>query len=306
LRKDEANLHKLLGSEPALRKQAGKELDEDGKKFGDGRRTLIETAERAAVEAKVIDEPVTVVISDKGFVRARQGHGHDATQMSFKPGDALYGAYECRTVDQLVALGSNGRVYSVPVALLPAARGDGAPVTSMIELDAGTRLVAYVAGAPSQPLLLATSAGFGFACVIENMLSRQKGGKQFITVEQGAVPLRPALVDPATDDRIVCLSEKGRLLTFAASEIKQQSGGGRGVTLMGLDEGEKMLAAVSCGKLGVVVTGLKGTSGKPTEVPLGGRALAAHEGSRARKGTLVQPKLKEPSLRKLLPLPVAT
>jgi topoisomerase-4 subunit A len=75
---------------------------------------------------------------------------------------------------------------------------------------------------------------------------------------------------------------------------------------MGLDEGEKMLAAVSCGKLGVVVTGLKGTSGKPTEVPLGGRALAAHEGSRARKGTLVQPKLKEPGLRKLLPPPVAT
>jgi topoisomerase-4 subunit A len=301
LRKDEASLQKLLGSETALRKQAGKEFDEDAKKFGDDRRTLIEAAERAAVEAKVIDEPVTVVISEKGFVRARQGHGHDATQMSFRAGDALYGAYECRTVDHLIALGSNGRVYTVSVAQLPSARGDGAPVTSMIELEAGTRLVAYAAGAASQPLLLSTSAGFGFACSIENMLSRQKGGKQFVTVEEGAVPLRPALVDPATDDRIVCLSEKGRLLTFAAGEIKQQPGGGRGVTLMGLDAGENMLAAVTCGKLGVAVAGLKGTAGKPTEVVLAGKDLLAHEASRARKGTLVQPKLKEPSLRKVMP-----
>jgi topoisomerase-4 subunit A len=300
LRKDEASLQKLLGSEPALRKQVGKEFDEDAKKFGDDRRTLIEAAERAAVEAKVIDEPVTVVISEKGFVRARQGHGHDATQLSFRAGDALYGAFECRTVDHLVALGSSGRVYTVSVAQLPSARGDGAPVTSMIELEAGTRLVAYVAGPANQPLLLSTSAGFGFACAIENMLSRQKGGKQFITVEEGAVPLRPAFMDPA-DDRIVCLSEKGRLLSFPTSEVKQQPGGGRGVTLMGLDDGEKMLAAVSCSKLGVAVAGLKGTTGKPTEIALVGKDLKAHDGSRARKGTLVQPKLKEPSLRKLLP-----
>ncbi|MFN9480908.1 MAG: DNA gyrase C-terminal beta-propeller domain-containing protein, partial [Betaproteobacteria bacterium] len=129
---------------------------------------------------------------------------------------------------------------------------------------------------------------------------RQKGGKQFITVEEGAVPLRPALMDPA-DDRIVCLSEKGRLLSFPASEVKQQPGGGRGVTLMGLDDGEKMLAAVSCGKLGVAVAGLKGTTGKPTEITLAGKDLKAHDGSRARKGALVQPKLKEPSLRKVLP-----
>lgn len=300
LRKDETSLQKLLGSEPALRKQVGKEFDEDAKKFGDDRRTLLEAAERAAVEAKVIDEPVTVVISEKGFVRARQGHGHDATQMSFRAGDTLYGAYECRTVDHLLALGANGRVYTVSVAQLPSARGDGAPVTSMIELDAGTRLVAYVAGAASQRLLLSTSAGFGFACAIENMLSRQKGGKQFIAVEQGAVPLRPAFIDPA-DDRIVCLSERGRLLSFPVREIKQQPGGGRGVTLMGLDEGEKMLAAISCGKLGVAVAGLKGTTGKPTEITLAGKDLQAHDAGRARKGTLVQPRLREPSLRKVLP-----
>jgi topoisomerase-4 subunit A len=301
LRKDEASLQKLLGSKGALRKQVSKEFDEDAKKFGslekDPRRTLLQAAERAMVETKVLDEPVTVIVSEKGFARARSGHGHDATQMSFKAGDALYGAWECRTVDHLVAIGSNGRVYTVPVAQLPSARGDGAPVTSMIELESGTKLVGYVTGAPSTPLLLATSAGYGFACTIDNLLSRQKAGKQFITVDEGAVPLRPAVVDPDTDDRIACLSEKGRLLVFPAAEIKAQAAGGRGVTLMGLDDGEKLVDAIVCGKAGVIVTALN-RAGKPVENAVDGAEFKSHEGSRARKGTLLKGKLKDARLRK--------
>jgi topoisomerase IV subunit A len=300
LRKDEASLQKLLGSESALRRQVGREFDEDAKKFGDGRRTLLQAAERAVVETKVLDEPVTVIVSEKGFARARSGHGHDATQMSFKAGDALYGAWECRTVDHLVAIGSNGRVYTVPVAQLPSARGDGAPVTSMIELESGTRLVGYVAGAASTPLLLATSAGYGFACTIDNLLSRQKGGKQFITVDEGAQPLRPAVVDPAVDDRIACLSEKGRLLVFAAAEIKAQAAGGRGVILMGLDDGETLVDAIACGKAGVIVTGLN-RAGKPVQNDVDGAEFKSHEGSRARKGTLLKGKLKDARLKKPAP-----
>ncbi len=297
LRKEAAGLQKLLDSEAALRRQIAREFDEDAKKYGDARRTLIEAAERATVETKVIDEPVTVIVSEMGFARARSGHGHDATQFAFKPGDALYGAYECRTVDHLIALGSNGRVYSVPVAQLPSARGDGAPVTSMIELEPGTKLVAYVAGAGEQPVLVSTSNGYGFACTIGDMVSRVKGGKQFVTVEEGAVPLRPALVDPATDDRIACLSEKGRLLVFAATEIKAQSAGGRGVTLMGLDDGESLIAALPCGASGVVVHGAS-RAGKPVEVLVAGEELQAHTGHRARKGTLVKSKLKVARLTK--------
>ncbi len=296
LRKDEAALQKLLGSPAALRRQVAKEFDEDAKKFGDARRTLIEPAERASVETKVLDEPVTVIVSEKGFVRARSGHGHDASQFTFKPGDALYGAFECRTVDHLVALGSNGRVYTVPVAQLPSARGDGAPVTSMIELEAGTRLVAYVAGAAGQPLLVATSNGYGFACTLGDMLSRVKGGKQFITVDEGAVPLRPQLVDAARDDRIACVSEKGRLLVFAASEIKAQPGGGRGVTLMGLDEGESMLAAIPCSEAGIDVEGTY--RNKPTRLAVTGAELEAHRGHRARKGTLIKSGFKPGAARK--------
>jgi topoisomerase-4 subunit A len=294
LRKDQAALQKLLGSDAALRRQVGREFEEDARKFGDARRTLIEAAQRAVVETRVVDEPVTVVVSEKGFARARTGHGHDAGQFTFKPGDALYDAFECRTVDHLVALGSNGRAYTVPVAQLPSSRGDGAPLTSMIELEPGTRLVAYVAGAAAQPLLLATSSGYGFACTLGDMVTQQKRGKQFVTVDDDAEPLRPASVDPAADDRIACLSEHGRLLVFPATEIKAQAGGGRGVTLMALDEGERLLAALPCGAAGVVVSGER--NGKQVRVEVGGSALAAHAGHRARRGATVKRGLKVTAL----------
>ncbi|MCU0767955.1 MAG: DNA topoisomerase IV subunit A [Burkholderiaceae bacterium] len=300
LRKDEVALGKLLGSEAALRRQVGKEIEEDARKFGDARRTLIEAAERAAVEAKVLDEPVTVIVSDKGFVRARSGHGHDASQFSFKTGDALYAAFECRSVDQLVAIGSNGRVYSVPVAQLPSARGDGAPVSSMIELEPGSRLVGYVAGAIDAPLLLATSSGHGFAASLGDMVSRQKAGKQFITVDEGAVPLQPQRVRAARDRQIACLSAKGRVLVFDAGEIKALSSGGRGVTLMDLDDGETLLAALPI-DAGVVLSATRGTAGKPIEVRLSGASLEAQRGHRARKGKLVDPKLKPPFVLARLP-----
>ena len=300
LRKDEAALQKLLGAEAALRRQVAREFDDDAKKFGDARRTLLKAAERASVEVKVVDEPVTVIVSEKGFARARGGHGHDATQMSFRAGDALYGAWECRSVDHLIAVGSDGRVYTVPVAQLPSARGDGAPVTSMIDLASGTRLVAYVAGPGATALLMATSAGYGFACTLENMLSRQKGGKQFITVDDGAQPLRPCVVDTANDDRIACLSGNGRLLVFAAAEVKQQAGGGRGVTLMALEEGEPLVGAVTCGRAGVAVSGVN-RAGKPVLATISGAELRSHEGSRARKGTLLKSRLKDAQLTRPTP-----
>jgi topoisomerase-4 subunit A len=300
LRKEEGGLRKLLGSDAVLRKQVAREIEDDAKKYGDARRTLIEEAERAAVEVKVLDEPVTVIVSEKGFVRARSGHGHDPAQFGFKTGDALYEAYECRSVDQLIAIGSNGRVYSVPVAQLPSARGDGAPVSSMIELEAGTKLVSYVAGPPEAPLLLATSNGYGFAASLGDLVSRQKAGKQFITVEEGAEPLRPQLVKAASDRLIACLSAKGRVLVFDASEIKALAGGGRGVTLMDLDAGEKLLAALPISS-GAVLHATRGSAGKPVEVRLVGAQLEGQHGHRARKGKLVDSKLKPPFVLSRLP-----
>jgi topoisomerase IV subunit A len=296
LRKEESTLGKLLASESVLRKQVGKEIEDDAKKYGDKdrRRTLIEEAERATFEVKLADEPVTVIVSEMGFVRARGGHGHDPSQFTFKTGDGLYAAFECRTVDALVAIGSNGRVYSMPVAQLPSARGDGLPVTSMIDLAPGSRLIGYVAGASTTPLLLATTNGYGFTAALGDLVSRQKGGKQFINVDEGAEPLRPQTFNPAAERMLMCLSEKGRVLAFDMAEVKAQSGGGRGVTLMDLDDGEKLVVALPAARSGAVLHATRGAAGKPVELTLAGAALEAQRGHRARKGRLVDPKLKPP------------
>ncbi|MCE2866458.1 MAG: DNA topoisomerase IV subunit A [Oxalobacteraceae bacterium] len=295
LRKERVVLQDLLDQPTSMKKLLVKEIEGDTKQYGDARRTLIEEAERAVAEQKLIDEPVTVVISQKGWVRSRQGYGHDAQQFSFKSGDALYAAFECRTVDTLLAFGSNGRVYSVAVAQLPGARGDGVPVTTLVELEPGTRLLHYFAGAANTPLLLASTAAYGFSAKAGDMVSRQKGGKSFMTMDEGDEPLMPRVI-AANASAVACLSERGRLLVFGLADIKTQSAGGRGVTLMELDDKERLLAAEPITQKGVRVIGTGQRSGKAQESNLSGADLTHHIGKRARKGKLLASRMKATQL----------
>jgi len=297
LRKEKAGLHDLLDNPASMKKTLIKEIEADAKQFGDARRTLIEEAVRASVEQKVVDEPVTVVISDKGWVRARTGHGHEASQFTFKAGDSLYGTFECRTVDHLLVFGSNGRVYSVPVAALPGARGDGVPITTLIDLAAGTKILHYFAGSNEIGLLLASDAGYGFTAKVGDMVGRMKAGKAFMTLEENDLPLPPAVINEDAS-AIACLSENGRLLVFGLNEIKQLSSGGRGVILMELEEKEALLAAQAISQKGVRVTGT-GRGGKVQEVNLSANALSVHINKRARKGKPLEAKIKASSLQKL-------
>jgi topoisomerase-4 subunit A len=291
LRKEKKVLQDLLDHPASMKKLLVKEVEADAKQYGDARRTLIEEAERAVAEQKLIDEPVTVVLSQKGWVRARQGHGHDAQQFGFKSGDTLYAAFECRTIDTLLAFGSNGRVYSVAVAQLPGARGDGVPVTTLVELEPGTRLLHYFAGAANTALLLASTAAYGFSAKAGDMVSRQKGGKAFMTMDEGDEPLMPRVI-AANASALACLSERGRLLVFGLNEIKHQPAGGRGVTLMELDDAERLVAAEPISQKGVKVIGTGQRSGKPQESNLSGADLTHHIGKRARKGKLLASRMK--------------
>ena len=119
LRTEQGKLEEILNSPAALRRLMVKEIEADAKTFADARRTLIQAEKKAVAEVKVVDEPVTVVVSEKGWVRARTGHGHEASSFAFKAGDGLYGTFECRTVETLLVFGSNGRIYSVAVSALP-------------------------------------------------------------------------------------------------------------------------------------------------------------------------------------------
>ena len=295
LLKEKVSLHELLDRPATMKQCIIREIETDRKAFGDERRTLIEEAQRAAVEQKVIDEPVTVVISQRGWVRARTGHGHDPSQFGFKSGDGMYGVFECRTVDHLLAFGSNGRVYTIPVAALPGARGDGVPVTTLVEPASGERIVHYFAGDASTALLIASSGGYGFGAKAGDMLSRLKAGKSFVSLEQGDELLPPCVIQHDAS-AIACLSQKGKLLIFALEDLRMLSNGGRGVILMGLDEKETLLAAQPVSEKGMIACG-KGRSGKEQEVKLTASALATYAGKRARKGRKLDVRFKAEIIR---------
>ncbi|PYE19069.1 DNA topoisomerase IV subunit A [Paraburkholderia silvatlantica] len=290
LREEKAKLEELLANDASMKRLIVKEIEADAKQYGDDRRTLIQQEKRASFEARVVDEPVTVVVSQKGWVRALKGHGLDTQGFTFKAGDGLYAAFQCRTPDMLIAWGSNGRVYSVAIANLPGGRGDGVPVTSLIELEAGTHLLHYFAANAEQPLLLASSNGFGFIAKIGDMVSRVKAGKAFMTIDEGCVPLAPMPMLPDAL-QVACLSSGGRLLVFGLDEMKTLSGGGRGVTLMQLDDNEKLVQALAIGAAGVVLVGT-GRGGKAGEDLMAGAVLAPQIGKRARKGRVPDSKLK--------------
>ena len=285
LRAEQAKLEDILNNPGVLKRTVVKEIEGDAKQYGDDRRTLIQAEKRAVAEVKVIDEPVTVVVSLKGWVRARTGHGHDPAGFAFKAGDGLYGTFECRTVDPMIIIGTNGRVYSVPVSALPGARGDGAPITTMIELESGTQPLHYLAGNVDQTLLLANSGGFGLLAKLGDLTTRQKGGKSFQTLDEGDVVLPPVLVQPA-HTQVACLAQGGRMLVFALDELKLQSNGGRGLTLMDVDAKTDPLVSVATVHNGVKVIGT-GRGAKAKEEDIRNSGFAAHVGKRARKGKAV-------------------
>ncbi|MCL1962256.1 MAG: DNA topoisomerase IV subunit A [Desulfovibrionaceae bacterium] len=293
LRQQQGSLQDILGSPASLRRLMVKEIEQDAKQFADERRTLIQAEKKTVAEVKVPDEPVTVIVSEKGWVRARQGHGHDAAAFAFKAGDALYGAFECRTVDHLLVFGGNGRVYSVPVAGLPGARGDGQPITTLIELESGTQPLHYFAGPDKATLLLSGTGGHGFLARVEHMLSRQRGGKAFITVGDGEQACRPSLAAWAPEQEptaaaaathVACASTAGRILTFAIDELKLMEKGGRGLTLIDLEPKDRLAGAAAYTR-SVRIFGI-GRGGKPREENLEIRSLNNARSARARKGKL--------------------
>jgi topoisomerase-4 subunit A len=289
LRDEQGKLEDILGNPGSLKRLMVKEIEADAKVFADERRTLIQAEKKAVVEIKVVDEAVTVVVSSKGWVRARTGHGHEAASFAFKAGDALHGTYECRTVDTLIVFGSNGRVYSVPVASLPGARGDGQPITTLIELESGTQALHYFAGPANATLLLSSTGGYGFLAQVENLVSRQKAGKTFITVGEGESVCAPSHAANTTGGQpmaaathVVCASTGGRILTFEIAELKTMEKGGRGLMLLDL-EAKDTLAGAAAYTRSVKIEGI-GRGGKERDETLEIRSLNNARAARARKG----------------------
>jgi topoisomerase-4 subunit A len=281
LRGEREGLLKLLGSDTLLRRQVIREIKADAEKHGDARRTIIQpaaTASRSEVAA-VADEPVTVIISEKGWARVRQGHGLDLSGVAFKDGDRAGSAQECRSVDSLVILSTEGRAFTVPIASLPDGRGMGAPLSSFVEL-AGGKIAHVMTGLPDDELLVAKTSGYGFICTFGDLLSRQKAGKAFLTVEEGAAILPPVRL--AGKDHLAALSEDGRLLIFPLEQMKRLASG-KGVQIIGLRDGESLRTVIAT--QGSRVT-IKGTVRNRLKTLV---SEARHLALRARRGAPVGP-----------------
>ena len=222
----------------------------------------------------MIDEPVTVIVSEKGFLRSRQGHGFDARAMNFKLGDKYRCSMECRSVDNLYILSNTGRIYSIPVSSLPSARGEGTHVSAFVQFQDGDVPFDYICGASDTVLL-------------SDLAVRQRGGKSFFILD-GAKPL-PVQVSTPLTGWIAALSSSGRLVVFTTDELRALSSGGKGTTIMALQDDEKLVAAVPISPNGVVVVG-KGRGGKIQELLVGPRSIEDYRTRRGRKGRFVEAK----------------
>ncbi len=280
LKADRKTLKGLLGDDKELKKLVVEELKEDAKKYGDERRTLIKTAERAQVERTVVVEPITVILSQKGWIRARTGHGLDVSTLSFKDGDALLQTLECKTTDSVIVLASSGKSFTIDAAAIPSGRGDGAPVNTLVN-SSSDDIVWMRSGELNQRLLMNSSAGLGFICKLGDLVTKTRQGKDFMKVEAGAKAQPPALVDGSF---VAALSSDARLLVFPLEEVPERPNGGVGVQLVVVPEGERLAAVATTDGKSLVVSGIK-RKNRVVET-MNAKQLAEHIGKRAQRGKL--------------------
>ena len=286
LEKERDGLEKTLSSEARLRRRVREEIEKDAQEFGDPRRSPIveREAARALDEAALVPtEPVTVVLSEKGWVRAAKGHEIDPQELPWKAGDGFLQAARGRSNQAALFLDSTGRAYALPAHGLPSARGHGEPLSSQLQPPPGASFAGVLMGGEEDRALLATSAGYGFVVQLKDLASRNRAGKAVVNVGAGARVLPPQLVAPVSDaegDLVAAATDSGRLLVFPLSELPLLPRG-KGVKILNVHagQGESLLAVVALpeGAHLRVHSGKRYLNLKPSE-------LDAYRGQRAQRG----------------------
>ncbi|WP_028006364.1 DNA topoisomerase IV subunit A [Solimonas flava] len=278
---ERARLEELLGDDDKMKKLIGDELREDAKKYGDERRCPINARPpAAALEATEIlpVEPVTVVLSKAGWIRAGKGHELDPTALSYKSGDEFGYAVQGRTNQLLVLLDHKGRSYTLNPRELPSARSQGEPVTTKLDLQDGGRITALLMGDANEKLVLGSDEGYGFIAKLGDLESRLKAGKAVISLSATASVLVPARVGDASQDRYAVATAEGRLLVFPLAELPELAKG-KGNKLIALKGEDRILAScvVPADASLTLVCGKRTLTLKPAD-------LAHYSGSRASRG----------------------
>ncbi len=253
-------LEKVLNSPKRLRNLIRDEIAADAESYGDERRSpLVERrAAQALDETQLVPtEPLTVVLSDKGWVRAAKGHEIDPTTLAYKAGDGFLSAARGRSNQPAIFLDSTGRSYSLPAHSFPSARGQGEPLTGRLTPPSGATFRAVLMGAADMRILLCSDAGYGFITQLDELLAKNKSGKAVLALPRGAQVLTPSRVVDPDSDLVAAVSSRGNLLVFPAAELPELSKG-KGNKLLGIPPArvksreEVMIAAVSVPAGGVL------------------------------------------------------
>ena len=228
LAKERDGLEKVLGSNARMKTLIKKELMADAEEYGDERRSPIvarDSAEAMDESALTPSEPVTIILSEKGWARSAKGHEIDPAGIVYKSGDSFRSAARGKSNQLAVFIDSTGRSYAVPAHTLPSARGHGEPLTGRLKPPAGAEFVAVIMGAESDRYLLASDAGYGFVAKLGDLVTRNKNGKAMLKVPKGARVLPPVLVVDAVKDKLTAVTSEGRMLVFPVSELPELSKG---------------------------------------------------------------------------------
>ncbi|WP_242112162.1 DNA topoisomerase IV subunit A [Luteimonas aquatica] len=278
----------ILGSKAKLKKLIKEELLADAKKFGDARRSPLvarEAAQALNETELVASEPMTIVLSEKGWVRAAKGHDIDAATLSYREGDSLLAAVKGRSTQQVVFLDSTGRSYSTLAHSLPSARGNGEPLTGRFSPAAGASFQALASGENDTRFVLASSHGYGFVTRFENLVGRQKAGKAMLSLTPGSAVVAPVAVSDAAKDRLVAVTSAGHLLAFPVAELPELDKG-KGNKLIEIPKAKRgtervvAVAVVSPGGTLLVKSGSRTMS-------LSFKDLDEYVGARASRGGLL-------------------
>lgn len=238
LNKERLSLELLLGSETRLKTLIRKELTADAEKFGDDRRSQItqRDAAKALSENELLPtEPLTIVLSASGWVRAAKGHDVDPAVLNYRTGDRYFASVKARSNQQIVFLDESGRSYSLPAHNLPSARGQGEPLSGRLQSPPDVRFIVLIAAEEKQMVLLSNSAGYGFVTRFENLLAKNKAGKALFNLPDGAALLPPVVIPNQDKLQLAVAAGDGRLLVFPIEEVPELNKG-KGVRLINITQ----------------------------------------------------------------------
>jgi len=228
LQKEKNKIEKILGSEARLKKLIRSELLEVAKEFGDERRSPIVVREESVAFSEtdlLVSEPVTVILSNKGWIRSAKGHEIDAASLTYKAGDEFRFMARGKSNQSAIFLDSTGRSYAVPAHQLPSARGQGEPLTGKLNPPSGAIFEGLLMGDAKQTVLLASDAGYGFITSIEDMHTKNRSGKVSLTLPAGAQVMPPQMISDIDNSWLVAVSNEGRMLVFPVKELPEMSRG---------------------------------------------------------------------------------